>query len=125
MGVGEIMKISYEVKLLKTTDDKLYASAIKVYSTTTPVSIKTSTNEIAQYVDNPTKDEERRMFFFALLCNTKVVGYAELGYLYATKAIFIDYLSLDNSEKTNSNFYPFLNLLIDNVQENKCEVHQR
>ena len=118
-----MMKVNYEVKLIQSTTDKLYASAIRIYTTTTPVSIKTSTNEIAQYVDNPTKDPQRRMFFFALFCNSKIIGFAELGYIYNTKTLFIDYIAFEASEKTNSNFYPILNLLIDSVSAEKCEVN--
>lgn len=117
------MKVKYEVKIIRSTDDKLYTSAINVYATTTPVSIRTSTNEIAQYIDNPDKDSERKMFFFALLCNEKVIGFAELGYLYRTKSLFIDYLSLITSEKTNSNFYVFLNLLIDSIYIEQFEIN--
>ena len=118
-----IMRVNYEIKIIPSTTDKLYAPCIKIYTDNTPVAIKTSTNEIAQYVNNPTKDPQRRMFFFALLCNSKIIGFSELGYIYKTKTLFIDYITFDTSEKTNSNFYSILNLLIDSVSAEKCEVN--
>lgn len=117
------MRSSFEIKRLSSTRDKEYAQAIKVYLETTPPDIKTDTNEIAYWLDAPDRRRDWEMFFFALIYNDEVIGFAELAYLRPVKVVMIDYIATEVRFKKNSVFYPFLNMLIHFFIDSQLDFH--
>jgi hypothetical protein len=117
------MEYKYGIKQFKSTRDKGYHEALSIYTRTTPADIRTNTNEISDYLDNPDESQsERLMYFFALLFNSKIVGFAELAYLCEMKIVVIDYIALELHYKKNSIFYPFLNLILDYIAADKRDI---
>lgn len=117
------MEYNYAIKRFKSTRDKGYNEALSIYARTTPADIRTNTNEISNYLDNPVSPlEDRSMYFFALLFNDNIIGFAEFAYLRKVQTIVIDYMAMDEQYKKNSIFYPFLHLLLNYISSDKIDV---
>jgi hypothetical protein len=117
------MEHKYGVKRFKSTRDRGYNEALSIYARTTPADIRTNTNEISAFLDNPDSPQgDRAMYFFALLFNDIIIGFAELAYLNKIRSVVIDYIAIEEHYKKNSIFYPFLNLLLDYIIKDKADV---
>lgn len=84
---------SFTIKRFQSSEERDFIKALKIYNDTIPVETKTSTNEITYFLDKKEIDN-REMYFFGLYYNEEVIGYIECGYLFQTKSIIIDYLTL-------------------------------
>lgn len=100
----------YAIKPLTSTKDRDYVDAIKIYIESIPADVRTSTNEIATFVNAP-EDSYRRMYFFALQHQGLVIGYAQFAYLKHEKILFLDYIAFETQYKVNSAFYPFMSII--------------
>ena len=110
--MGEF-SIKYELVKFERSNDPAFQNAIKIYLSTTPHDQKTNSSEIVQWVDEQSHFKVGELFFFGLKVNDVVVGYAELAYVKKDRILIIDYINLEKSYRSNSNFYAFYTLIID------------
>jgi len=112
-----IMNSSYKIKRFLSSNERDFISALKIYNDTIPVETKTSTNEIVYFIDNRSTPN-REMYFFGLYYNEEIVGYIECAYLFKTKSIIIDYITLKDSFNINGIFYPLFSLFQQYFSDN-------
>jgi len=107
------MKISYE--LIRFTDcSENFYKALKIYNQVIPYEQKTNSNEITKLVQGEAKKFRKGdLFFFGLLSNKQIIGYAEIAYMKDARILIIDYITLDERYKSNSAFYSFYSLIIN------------
>jgi hypothetical protein len=105
-------------RVMKETDDG-YHEAIRIYNETTPVEIKTNTNEIAHWLDN---ERDFKTMVFVLYLDEQVIGFSMIGYILARKIVIIDYLSIKPQYRINSAFFSYIGLLQDFIRESDIEV---
>lgn len=111
--------VQLKYKLTHLTDTKTdgYYEALRIYSQNITYDQKTNTSEIAYWINHSKDFSECVPFFFALLLNNQVIGYAELAYLKEVRILAIDYIILDNQYKSNSAFYAFYHLIINYIDK--------
>lgn len=111
--------VQLKYKLIQLTDTKSdeYFHALRIYSQNITYDQKTNTNEIAYWINHSKEFSGCIPFFFALLLNNQVIGYAELAYLREVRILAIDYIILDNQYKSNSAFYAFYHLIINYIDK--------
>ncbi len=120
---GQVMEknadIQLKYKLIHLTDTKTdeFIHAIRIYSQNITYDQKTSTNEITYWVNHIDAFNGCIPFFFALLLNSQVIGYAELAYLKEVRVLAIDYIILDYQYKSNSAFYAFYHMIINYIDK--------
>ena len=102
----------YEIQPITSSKDSTYLQAIKIYIDIMPADVRTDTNEISKFVDGPLSTNGRKMYFFALKYQGKVIGFAQFAFIPNMKIIFMDYLAIAKEYKKNSIFYPFFSMLM-------------
>lgn len=100
----------YSIKPILSSKDRDYFSALQIYIKSIPADVRTDTNEISMFVDNPS-DPCRKMYFFALLHQESVIGYAQFAWLKKSRILFLDYIVFDTNYRLNSAFYPFMSII--------------
>lgn len=122
--MGYIYNINFSIKRFEKSADTDFIKAMNIYSETTPIDIKTNTNEICYWLEkkNYSKIESFISLYFALYCNEELVGFAMISYLKKIKTAVIEYISLKDEYRNNSVFFPILNLLIDYLSKNNFEI---
>ena len=118
--MGEF-SIKYELVKFERSNDPAFQNAIKIYLSTTPHDQKTNSSEIVQWVDEQSHFKVGELFFFGLKVNDVVVGYAELAYVKKDRILIIDYINLEKSYRSNSNFYAFYTLIIDYINKKSID----
>ncbi|MEH2960577.1 hypothetical protein [Candidatus Merdisoma sp. JLR.KK006] len=111
------VQLKYRLKpLIDTKSDEFY-NALRIYSQNITHDQKTNTNEITYWINHIENFSGCTPFFFALLLNNQVIGYAELAYIKEVRILAIDYIVLDNQYKSNSAFYAFYHLIINYIDK--------
>lgn len=103
------MDTNYRIKQVKSAKDKDLIEALDIYMHMVDVNSETSTTQIRDYIQNK-YDDIRKMFFYILYVNDKVVGFAEYGYLPNSGVLFIDYIC--TSLRNPTFFYNFYQMLL-------------
>lgn len=102
---------TFSIKRITKSTDESYIEALKIYNETTPVDIKTNSNEITYWLDNPTFSTKFELLLFALYLDGKVVGFAMLSYLTERRVLVHDYLQLKDFYRVNAAFFAFISLI--------------
>jgi hypothetical protein len=105
-------------RVFKETDSG-YHQAIRIYNETTPVEIKTNSNEIVHWLN---KEGNFKTMIFALYLDEEVIGFSMIGYILAKKIAIIDYLAIKPQYRINSTFFSYVGLLQDYLRESDIEV---
>ncbi len=108
------METKYKIKLVTSARDKDLINALDIYMHSVDEYSETETSQIRDYIQNK-YDEERKMFFYVLYANDKVVGYAEYGYLPKSAALLIDYIC--TSPRNHTYFYNFYHMIFEDISE--------
>ena len=113
------MNNNVDYKLMRLTSSKCseYFEAMKIYTQSVEYIQKTSTNEIKYWIDHFKKFALGDLFFFVLLSNDIVIGYAELAYIKKSRTLLIDYIAIDKQYNSNSAFYSFYWLIVDYINK--------
>lgn len=106
------MDTHYRIKQVKSAKDKDLIEALDIYMHMVDVNSETSTTQIRDYIQNK-NDDIRKMFFYILYVNDKVVGFAEYGYLPNSGVLFIDYICTNPRNPTF--FYNFYQMLFEEI----------
>lgn len=108
------METNYRIKLVTSVKDKDLTEALDIYIHTVDEHSETSTSQIRDYIQNKHKDN-RKMFFYILYVNNKVVGFAEYGYLPKSEVLLIDYIC--TNPRNHTYFYNFYQMLFEDINE--------
>lgn len=112
---------SFSIKIINNPLDKEYIKSIAVYNRTTPVCIKTDSNEIAYWINN--KNDKFQIYVFSLFIKNINVGFAMTTFLKKEKILIIDYLALDAEYKNNTVFLSFFTLIQLFFHERKMDIN--
>ncbi len=117
-------KLSYlfELKRIKDTTDDDYHKALKIYLKTTPISIKTDSNEITYWLEKEKNNVKFELLVFALFINGDVVGFSMMSYLKDQKIVVYDYIALIDEYRKNTAFFSFINLMKQYVIELNYDI---
>lgn len=118
----ELIENKYVMKRIKNSQDKLYSDAIKIYNDNTPPDIKTSTNEIAYWIDLNSTNTKFEVIPFALLIDDQTIGFLMASYLKDCKNVIIEYIALLESYRVNVVFFSFMNLLKNYFREMDYDI---
>jgi hypothetical protein len=117
--MNDLFEHKFAIKRLTKETDNGYYEAIQIYNDTTPVEIKTSTNEIAHWIR---KEGKFKTMVFVLYLDNKVIGFSMIGYIVANKIAVIDYIALKPEYRLNSVFFSYISLLQDYFRESVIDV---
>lgn len=109
--------VNYKLMRLTSSKSTEYYAAMRIYTQSVEYIQKTSTNEIKYWIDHYKKFSLGDLFFFVLLSNDTVIGYAELAYVNESRMLLIDYITIDKQYNSNSAFYSFYWLIIDYINK--------
>jgi len=112
---------TYKIKRFLSSTDKDFFTALNIYNHVVPVEIKTSTNEITEFIDFSSR-LNREMYFFGLYKDKEVIGYVECAYLFQTKTLVIDYFILQENQIYNSVFYPLYALVMQYFEKSNIDI---
>ena len=113
--------VAYELICFRSSSDKDFIGALKIYQHSIPHEQKTNSSEISYWIDNVKSFSIGKLFFFGLKLNNQIIGYAELAYIKRDRILIIDYITLEESYKTNSGFYTFYSLIINYIKEKNID----
>lgn len=108
-------------RILKSSDDG-YMEALKIYNESTPVDIKTNSNEITYWIDSYTPSIAFEPFIFVLYLDSKLIGLAMLGYLTNRRIFVYDYIALKDSHRFNTAYFAYINLINNYINMNGYKV---
>ncbi|MDR0307071.1 MAG: hypothetical protein LBI42_09585 [Chitinispirillales bacterium] len=118
----EQLENRYAIKrLLKSSDDG-YLEALKIYNESTPIDIKTNTNEITYWIDNYAPTTKFEPFLFVLYLDNKIIGFAMLGYLVNRRVIVYDYIALKDQYRVNTAYFAYISLITNFIYMNGYKV---
>ena len=100
---------SFSIKEISNPLDKDYIKSLSIYNQSTPVCIKTHSNEITYWLNN--ENGKFKLYIFSLFIKKLNVGFAMTSYLKERKILVIDYISLDEKYKNNTVFLSFFTLI--------------
>ncbi len=106
------MDVNYRIKLIKSEKDRDLAEALDIYMRTIDEGSETSTIQIRDYIQNK-YDDIRKVFFYILYANDKVVGFAEYGYLPHSGVLLIDYIC--TMPRNHTYFYNFYQMIFEDI----------
>jgi hypothetical protein len=101
----------YEIKrILKSTDED-YIKALAIYHESTPVDIKTDTNEITYWLDKNESPKKIELFVFVLYLDNQIIGFAMLCYSISKKVLIYDYIALKDKYRVNVAYFSYMSLI--------------
>lgn len=108
------MDANYRIKQIKSVKDKDLTEALDIYMHTIDENSETSTLQIRDYIQYK-YDDIRKMFFYILYANDKIVGFAEYGYLPHSQVLLIDYIC--TKPRNHTYFYNFYHMLFEDITD--------
>jgi len=101
----------FSIKRVMKSTDEGYIEALKIYNETTPVDIKTNTNEITCWLDKTESNSQFELFLFNLYLDGKIIGFAMLSYFINRRVLAYDYLALKDPFRVNVAFFAYISLI--------------
>lgn len=103
-----VTRSSYSLRQFTSSSDKDFAEALSLYMRYTPPAVRTSTNEIAYWVDNAGEYQKNKFLVLGFYCGKNIIGFSEMAYLWDSKVLVIDYLAIEPSFRKNNVFFEFI-----------------
>jgi hypothetical protein len=94
---------------------------MRIYSNFIDYTQKTDTKEITHWITHLDSFKEGKLLFFALMSNNIPIGFAELSYIKENRILIIDYITIDETYRSNSAFYSFYSLIINYVNDSNLD----
>jgi len=113
-------------RITKNNINELFADyeiALKIYEDYTPRIIRIHTNEITSWIHKSYKDSFFDLFVFILYLNDTVVGLVMLNYITQHKVVVIKYITLLDSLKSNSMFFPYMGMIRSYISKQELDVN--
>lgn len=115
-----MIESSFSITPITNPESSIYSKAINIYNTTTPIDIKTNSNQIAYWLKN--QCDKFKIYNFALNINGQTVGYAMTAYLTSTKIMVYDYIAINNNNRNNTVFLTFFSLIKMFFKDKKIDI---
>jgi hypothetical protein len=79
--VGEKLEHRFAIKRIRKPSDDGYHRALEIYNSTTPIDIKTNTNEITRWLGRSDQSCSFELLLFGLYLGDNIIGMAMLSYI--------------------------------------------
>jgi hypothetical protein len=112
-GLMESIENKFTVKRVMKSTDEGYVEALSIYNDTTPVDIKTNSNEITSWLDETSPNSHFKLFVFNLYLDGEIIGFAMLSYLIKRRVLVYDYLALKDPFRLNVAFLAYVSLIFN------------
>lgn len=116
-----MLQSSFSIKLIVNPFDKDYIKSLNLYNATTPVNIKTSSNEITYWITH--SNTKFKIYPFSLFIGEDNIGFAMVSYLLNSRNLVIDYIAIDDKYKNNAVFLAFFNLVQMFFYDQKIDIN--
>lgn len=118
----EQLENKFTIRRVQRSSDEDYIAALRIYNESTPVDIKTNTNEITHWLDKRDSNPPFELLLFILYLDGKIVGFAMMSYLKSNRIVVIDYIALYDQYRVNAVFFPYISLLQSYLNESSYDV---
>ena len=120
--MGEIFENKFAIKKIEKATDEDYLKALAIYNETTPIDIKTNTNEISYWIGRKPSQSHFELLIFTLYLDDKIIGMAMLCYIKKQRIVVYDYISLLDQYRLNAVFFTYISLIQNYIQANGYSV---
>src|SRR4051812_37144291 len=96
---------TYRLKRFTDSRDPDFAGALLIYVRYTPPSIRSDAREIIHWLDNLPQQLKETFYVFGFYRNRQLVGYAQATYFPTEYLYFIEYLTIDEKQRSNNVFF--------------------
>lgn len=111
----------FSIKRITDPDNEEGSRALKIYNDTTPVSIRTNTNEISYWIKNSDSSSKFKIMVFCLYLNNSIIGMAMVSHV--KKMLIIDYIAIKEAYRKNSTiFFTYINLINNYLNESGIDI---
>jgi hypothetical protein len=111
----------YSIRSFKSSKDRNFSKAIKIYHDNIDLRIKTESREISYWLDRGSRETNDKFYVCGLYIGKTLVGYVEFIYINAEELIHIDYFIIDPKYRTAGAFYIFTDQLKAFFDEERLE----
>lgn len=119
--MSEEYQYIFSIKRITDPESDESSEALKIYNETTPVSIKTDSNEISYWVKNSNYSSKFKIFVFCLYLNHDIIGMAMISCM--KNMLVIDYIAIkENYRKNSTIFFTYINLINNWLNESKINI---
>lgn len=101
----------FTIRSFRSSKDKDFAKALRIYDAYTHPLEKTDSREIAEWLDNVHQRKEGKFYVCGLYMGVELVGYIEFIFLPKERLIHFDYFVIDEARRTAGAFYTFADQL--------------
>ena len=98
-----MIQSSFSIKLITDPTDKDYIKSLNVYNSTTPVNIKTNSNEISYWINH--NNDSFKIYCFSLFIGKENVGFAMTSFLLKSKLLVRNQRKRKVLRKNNFSFF--------------------
>ncbi len=111
------------VKQFKNSKELEFAKALRIYSQNIHPNLKTSTNEIAYWLDHYNSASQNKLYLLGFYCDGLLIGFAQFVYLKEERLIVFDYLVIDSPYRSMENFAGCMAILKRFIEREKLEFN--
>lgn len=101
----------YELRRFTKSTQPDFGAAMILYAQNMPDTLRTNTNEIASWLDDPPPAFAGKFYTFGFYRNKKLIGFSEVSYFDASRIFVCDYIVIDKPQRTNGAFSEFVDQL--------------
>ena len=112
----------FSLRQLTSSSDKDFAAALNIYRENTPAPLRTNSNEIAHWLDNPGAYQKNGFLVLGFYCGKKLIGFAQMACLATCKVLAIDYLAIDEAFRKHHAFFAFVECAKSSIVDLGFEV---
>jgi hypothetical protein len=112
---------TYMLRRYSGSLDPDYHAALDVYLKTVSPDIRTSSNEITQWLDRSYREYGDDFCVCGFYADGKVIGFAEFAFFRRTGLLFLDYLSLHPDYQSQSEYFQFTRMVWEWIERESFE----
>ncbi len=106
-----MLENKFAIRRVTKTTDLDYTRALSIYNATTPVDIKTNTNELTSWIGRKDAAAPFELLVFTLYLDGNVAGLAMMCYVKRQKIAIYDYIALEERYRLNAVFFSYFSLI--------------
>ena len=114
---------SYKIKLFENSKSSGFIESMSIYTNAIPPELRTSSNEIIEWIDEYNIIFEDELLIFGLYEDNKIIGFSQGVFFNKEKFIVIDYLVIDKQYRGNHTFQMFIALFKKFLEVYKYEYN--
>ena len=113
------MKNDYYIKQLSTFEVQDFTTTLNIYTNLIPPKIRTSSNEIIDWIDEYNIIFEDELLIFSLCYKKQIIGFFQAVYFKKEMFLVIDYIVIEEQYRKNNTLKKFI-FLIEDFFKNYC-----